>query len=113
MDHKVVAKKMSCKKWSQTACSEEREEEEKLRVPVTKQNKNEFKEPTTTHTNSRGGERRGGVCTWGRPAGDRTLKHSGQAGSKERASLFLVSKQNLNPFSWRIGHTNNSKKWII
>ncbi len=51
---------MSCKKWSQTAYSEEREEEEeKLLVPVSKQNKNEFKEPTTTHTNSRGKERRG------------------------------------------------------
>jgi len=63
MDHKVVGKKLSCKKWSQTACSEEREKEEKLLVPVSKQNKNEFKEPTITHTNSRGEERRGCVCT--------------------------------------------------
>jgi hypothetical protein len=30
---------------------------------------------------------------------DQTLKHSGQAGSKGRALLFLVSKQNLKPFS--------------
>jgi hypothetical protein len=29
--------------------------------------------------------------------GDLTLKRSGQAGSKGRALLFLVSKQNLNP----------------
>jgi hypothetical protein len=40
-------------------CSEEREEEEeKLLVPIRKQNKNEFKEPTTTYTNSSGEERR-------------------------------------------------------
>jgi hypothetical protein len=59
-------KNLSCKKWSQTACSEEREEEEKLLVPLSKRNKNEFKEPTTTHTDSRGGERRGEeVCALG------------------------------------------------
>jgi hypothetical protein len=34
--------------------------------------------------------------------GDRTLKCSGQARSKGRAPLFLVSKQNLNPSSWHI-----------
>jgi hypothetical protein len=35
-------------------------------------------------------------------AGERTFKRSGQAGSKGRAPLFLVSKQNLNASSWRI-----------
>jgi hypothetical protein len=85
MDHKVVGKILSCTKWSQTACSEEREEEEKLLVPVSKQNKNEFNEPTTTHTNSRGEE----MCALGV---DRLviehLKRSGQAGSKGRALCF-------------------------
>ncbi len=48
---------------------------------------------------------------------DQTLNRLGQAGSKWRAllflvSLFLVSKQNLSPSSWRICHTQNHKKWI-
>ncbi len=32
-------------------------------------------------------------------ASEQTIKHSGQAESKERALLFLVSKQNFNPSS--------------
>jgi hypothetical protein len=39
----------------------------------------------------------GQITNLGRPVGDWTLKHSGQAGSKGRPLLFLVSKQNLNP----------------
>jgi hypothetical protein len=38
------------------------------------------------------------------------VKCSGQAGSKGRAPLFLVSKQNLNPSSLCIWHTNNHWK---
>jgi len=34
-----------------------------------------------------------------RAAGERTLQRSGQAGSKGRALMFLVSKQNLNNVS--------------
>jgi hypothetical protein len=45
-------------------------------------------------------------------AGARTLKCSGQVRSKGRASLFLVSKQNLNPSYWHILYTKNRKKWI-
>jgi hypothetical protein len=39
-----------------------------------------------------------GTLQWGKLVGDQTLKCSGQARSKERASLFLMFKQNLNPF---------------
>ncbi len=49
---------------------------------------------------------------WGKPASDRTFKCLGQPGSKGRALLFLVSKQNLDPSSWHIWHTNNGWKWI-
>ncbi len=41
-----------------------------------------------------------------------TLKFSRQARFKGRALLFLVFKQNLNPFSWHIQHTNRHSKWI-
>jgi hypothetical protein len=40
--------------------------------------------------------------TWGRLVDDQTFKLSRQARSKWRDPLFLVSKQNLNPFFWRI-----------
>jgi hypothetical protein len=43
---------------------------------------------------------------------ERTLKCLGQAGSKRRAFLFLVSKQNLNASSWRISLTKQFQKWI-
>ncbi len=45
----------------------------------------------------------------GGPAGDQTI---GQAGSKGRAPLFLVSKQNWNLSCWHIWHTNNCWKQI-
>ncbi len=41
-----------------------------------------------------------------------TFKRSGQARSKGRDLLFLVSQQNLNPSSWSIWHTNNCQKQI-
>ncbi len=37
---------------------------------------------------------------------------SGQAGSKGRSPLFVVSEQNLNLSSSRIWHTQNIQKWI-
>jgi hypothetical protein len=48
--------------------------------------------------------------TSGKPASDQTLKCSMQAGSKGRALLLVVSKQNLNPSYWRIWHTKNHLK---
>ncbi len=48
---------------------------------------------------------------WGKPVGDQTLKCSGKAGSKGRAPLFLMTKQNLNPFYWWIWRTKNCKTW--
>jgi hypothetical protein len=42
------------------------------------------------------------ITTQGKLVGDWTLKRSGQARSKGKALLFLVSKQNLNPSYWRI-----------
>jgi hypothetical protein len=45
-------------------------------------------------------------------ASDRTFKRLGKAGSKWRVPLFLVSKQNLNSYSWHIWHTNNHQKRI-
>jgi hypothetical protein len=47
----------------------------------------------------------------GKSAGDQTLKRLGQAESKGRAPLFLVSKQNLNPSYWHIWHTKSCPKW--
>jgi hypothetical protein len=38
------------------------------------------------------------------------LQHSGQARFKGRASLFYVSKKNLNPSYWRIWSTKNDQK---
>jgi hypothetical protein len=35
-----------------------------------------------------------------------------QLRSKERALLFLMSKQNLNPSYWWIWHTKNLQNWI-
>jgi len=86
------------KKWSQTACSEEREEEEKLLVPVSKQNKNEFNEPTTTHTNSRGEERRGEeVCALG--ADRLVIEHLSTQGRLDPREGLCVSgvKTKLEP----------------
>jgi len=48
----------------------------------------------------------------GRTAHEQSLKPSGQAGSKGRASLFLVSKQNLNPSYQHIWHTKSCQKNI-
>jgi hypothetical protein len=45
-------------------------------------------------------------------AGERTLKRSGQAGSKGRAPLFPVSKQNLIASSLRTWCTKNRHKQI-
>jgi hypothetical protein len=41
------------------------------------------------------------------------LNAPGQAEYKGRALLFLMSKQILDPFSWRIWHTKSSWKWIL
>jgi hypothetical protein len=43
---------------------------------------------------------------------DLCVQGLGLDGSKGRAPLFLGSKQNLNPSSWRIWHINNCKKHI-
>jgi hypothetical protein len=40
------------------------------------------------------------------------LSIQGRPDSRWRALLFLVFKQNLNPSSWCIWHTNNCWKWI-
>jgi hypothetical protein len=48
---------------------------------------------------------------WRFLAGDWTFKCSRQAGSKGRAPLFLVSKQNLNLSHWHIWCTKNRWKW--
>jgi hypothetical protein len=43
-------------------------------------------------------------------AGDKTFKRSGQARSKGRALLLVMSKQNLNPSYWCIWCTKNCQK---
>jgi hypothetical protein len=39
------------------------------------------------------------------------MEHSGQAGSKGKALLFLMSKQNFNPFYWCVWRIKNYQKW--
>jgi hypothetical protein len=50
------------------------------------------------------------VTTQGKLVGDWTLKRLGQARSKGKALLFLVSKQNLNPSYWHIWCIKNCQK---
>jgi len=45
-------------------------------------------------------------------AGDGIFNRAGQARSKRKVPLFLVSKQNLNPSSWPTGHISNGCKRI-
>ncbi len=49
------------------------------------------------------------VCE-GKLADDQTFKRLGQARSKGRALLFLVSKQNLNRYYWHILHIKSNEK---
>jgi hypothetical protein len=50
------------------------------------------------------------VTTQGKLVGDWTLQRLGQARSKGKALLFLVSKKNLNPSYWRIWCIKNCQK---
>jgi len=45
-------------------------------------------------------------------AGDGVLNSSGQARSKRKVSLFIVSKQNLNPSSWPTWRNSDGCKQI-
>jgi hypothetical protein len=49
-----------------------------------------------------------------KPINDQTPKHSRQIGSEKKVLLFIVSKQNLNPFigtSSALKIVKNAKSW--